>query len=69
MKKTVTMTFETEELCQEFFAWLCDGGGEQQFFDSCEDHSIEVSSIDYWGGKEEGEFLENGKVEVYGKST
>ena len=61
-KREVTMVFDTEELRDEFFAWLCDGGGEQSFFDSCDAHEIQTSGLDYWDG---GDFL-SGVVRVKG---
>ena len=47
MKRTIKITFDNEELEQEFLGWLSDGGGEQEFFESCEVHDIEVASISY----------------------
>lgn len=57
MKPTLTFIFDTEELKQSFAAWMCDGGGEQEF--------MEINpniTFDYWQG---GKFLENNVVEVF----
>lgn len=56
MKPTLTFVFENEELKERFAAWMCDGGGEQEFMRNNPD-----VSFDYWQGKK---FLENNVVEV-----
>ena len=72
----VTMRFPNEKVKHEFFAWLCDGGGEQDFFQSAEWHIPEedVCNIQYHPVHEEyplqdprrsGEFLEDNLVIVH----
>lgn len=34
--KTITLNFETEELCDNFIGWFCDGGGEDNFYSTIE---------------------------------
>lgn len=45
---SVTITFPSEEQRDSFLAWLSDGGGEQQFFDSSKWHDAEpITRMDY----------------------
>ena len=51
---TVTFTFETKEVLEDFLAWFCDGGGEQGWHSD----GPEYPNFDYsrcfpaWGWKE-----------------
>lgn len=56
MKPILTFVFDNEQLKKDFAAWMCDGGGEQEFMNTRPD-----VSFDYWQGRK---FLENNVVEV-----
>ncbi len=53
-KKTykVVMEFEDEDLAKDFFAYMCDGGGEQSASWEDEDGMQYYMDFDYWGGQE-----------------
>ncbi len=56
----IAMEFPSKEHAHRFFSWLCDGGGEQDYWNVADDHSEAAVSFDYFSGSKE--FLGNGKV-------
>lgn len=70
MTVCITMEFPTEEHAKRYFSWMSDGGGEQDYWDSCEARDEEAVTFDYFGGLKDGEFLGNWVVVcTVGKET
>ncbi len=38
--KKITIEFPDDEVCEEFIGWFLDGGGDQQFSESCNVHDL-----------------------------
>lgn len=43
----IELEFESREQAEHFFGWLCDGGGEQDFWTYCEYQDAPQPRIDY----------------------
>lgn len=56
---SLTIEFPTEELKQEFAGWMCDGGGEQAFFDALHLRNIVKSCRFGYHGIEKTEYPRN----------
>lgn len=69
-KHSITMEFDSPELADLFFSWLCNSG-EQGFFDFMELYTDKSLCFDYHNSREKngeteyGEFLASGKVQVW----
>lgn len=57
----LTITFPTDEARRVFAEWLCDGGGEQSYFDAMEDTATPNIQLDYHGG---GGFIADNTIRV-----
>jgi hypothetical protein len=47
MKNELTIEFPSEDAMRIFGEWLCDGGGEQDYFASCEQDGVHIERIQY----------------------
>ncbi len=59
----IKMKFPSREHALDFFAWMCDGGGEQSYWmiaDYSPEEAEKLVTFDYFGDSEE--FLGNDEV-------
>ena len=63
-KFEIVMEFEDEDLAQNFFSYMSDGGGEQGAAYEDDEGILRYMEFDYWGGKKGSNFLGNKRVIV-----
>lgn len=46
-KRRIVLQFSNDELCEDFLAWLADGGGEYKFNEGREDRGEPFARFDF----------------------